>query len=123
MLRVRAQPGLKIRGNRHLLSQALANLLDNVLKYAGRGEIEIGVFSRGEQAVLEVADHGPGIPEADRQTVLDRFVRLEPSRTTPGNGLGLSLVRAITRRHHGSVVLEDNSPGLRVRLEFAKLST
>jgi signal transduction histidine kinase len=123
VLRVRAQPGLQIRGNRHLLSQAIANLLDNALKYAGRGEIEIGVCSRGESAVLEVADHGPGIPEADRQTVLDRFVRLEPSRTNPGNGLGLSLVRAIVRRHRGSIALEDNGPGLRVRLEFAKLPT
>jgi len=120
-LRLTAQPGVKVRGNRHLLSQALANLLDNALKYAGGGEIEIRVFARGEQAVLEVADRGPGIPEADRKTVLDRFVRLEPSRTTPGNGLGLSLVRAIARRHGGAVGLEDNRPGLRVRLELRRL--
>jgi signal transduction histidine kinase len=120
-LSVTTQAGLKIRGNRHLLSQALANLLDNALKYAGAGEIDIRVFAQSGLAIVEVADRGPGIPPADREAVLDRFVRLEPSRTTPGNGLGLSLVRAITRRHGGAVVLEDNWPGLRVRLEFAKL--
>jgi signal transduction histidine kinase len=122
VLTVITQPGAIIRGDRHLLSQALANLLDNALKYAGRGEIEIRAFGQDGRAVLQVADRGPGIPEADRETVLDRFVRLEASRTTPGNGLGLSLVRAIARRHGGSVVLEDNRPGLRVRLEFSKIA-
>lgn len=122
-LSVMAEPGVRIRGDRHLLSQALANLLDNALKYAGNGKIELRVFPKNGQAILEVADQGLGIPEADRQSVLDRFVRLEPSRTTPGNGLGLSLVRAIARRHDGSVTLEDNRPGLRVRLQFARLPT
>ncbi len=120
-LRLTTQSGLKISGNQHLLSQALVNLLDNALKYAGGGEIKVRVFGRAEQAILEVADHGPGIPEADREAVLDRFVRLEPSRTTPGNGLGLSVVRAIARRHGGALVLADNRPGLRVRLEFSRL--
>src|SRR5262249_61060038 len=105
-------------GDRHLLSQALANLLDNALKYARGGKIEMRVSRHDGWAVLEVADQGPGVPEADRETVFDRFVRLEPSRTTPGNGLGLSLVRALVRRHGGSVWLEDHSPGLRARLEF-----
>lgn len=113
------EPGVNIRGDRHLLSQALANLLDNAIKYAGGGEIEILAYRRDGQAVMEVADHGPGVPEPDREIVFDRFVRLEPSRTTPGNGLGLSLVRAIVRRHEGTVILEDNHPGLRVRLQFA----
>jgi signal transduction histidine kinase len=121
-LTVAADAGVTMIGDRHLLSQALANLLDNALKYAGGGGIEIRTFQHDGQAVLEVADRGPGIPEANREAVLDRFVRLEPSRTTPGNGLGLSLVRAIVRRHGGVVVLEDNWPGLRVRLEF-KLAT
>jgi signal transduction histidine kinase len=116
-----AEAGVRMSGDWHLLSQALANLLDNTLKYAGGGLIELRVFHENGQAILEVADHGPGIPEADRQSVLDRFVRLEPSRTTPGNGLGLSLVRAIARRHDGSVTLEDNKPGLQVRLQFPKL--
>jgi signal transduction histidine kinase len=122
VLSVLSEAGVKMRGDRHLLSQALANLLDNALKYAGGGEIELRVFRREGHALLEVADHGPGVPEADRQSVLDRFVRLEPSRTTPGNGLGLSLVRAIARRHGGVVALEDNHPGLRVRLEFQSLA-
>jgi signal transduction histidine kinase len=120
-LSVVVEPGVRMSGDWHLLSQALANLLDNTLKYAGGGLIELRVFHENGQAILEVADHGPGIPEADRQSVLDRFVRLEPSRTTPGNGLGLSLVRAIARRHDGSVMLEDNKPGLRVRLQFPRL--
>jgi signal transduction histidine kinase len=120
-LSVVAEPGVRMSGDWHLLSQALANLLDNALKYAGGGLIELRVFHENGQVILEVADQGPGIPEADRQSVLDRFVRLEPSRTTPGNGLGLSLVRAIARRHDGSVTLEDNKPGLRVRLQFPRL--
>jgi signal transduction histidine kinase len=122
VLTVTAEAGVRMRGDWHLLSQALANLLDNALKYAGGGQIELRVFPNNGQAILEVADQGPGIPEADRQSVLDRFVRLEPSRTTPGNGLGLSLVRAIARRHDGSVTLEDNRPGLRVRLSFTRLT-
>ena len=121
-LAVAAEPGTTIRGDRHLLSQALANLLDNALKYARAGKIEIRTFVEGGRAVLEVADRGPGIPPEDRETVLDRFVRLEASRTTPGNGLGLSLVRAIVRRHSGTLVLKDNDPGLRARLEFARLA-
>jgi signal transduction histidine kinase len=121
-LSVVTEPGVTIRGDRHLLSQALANLLDNALKYAGSGEIEVRVSSSGGRAVLDVADHGPGVPEAERESVFDRFVRLEPSRTTPGNGLGLSLVRAIVRRHDGVVTLHDNRPGLRARLEFAMLA-
>ena len=116
------EPGIKILGDRHLLSQALANLLDNSLKYASGGDLFIRVFRRGERAVLEVADRGPGIPEDDREIVFNRFVRLEPSRSTPGNGLGLSLVRAVVHRHHGTVTLLDNQPGLRVRLEFPFLT-
>ena len=123
VLVVVAEPGVTVRGDRHLLSQALTNLLDNALKYAGGGEVAIRVFSRDGQALLEVADRGPGIPEADREAVLDRFVRLEPSRTTPGNGLGLSLVRAIVRRHNGSVLLQDNEPGLQVQLRFTVLAS
>jgi signal transduction histidine kinase len=117
-LTVSVEPAVKIRGDRHLISQALANLLDNSLKYANGGDLQIRLFRHGEDAVLEVADRGPGIPEPDREIVFDRFVRLEPSRSTPGNGLGLSLVRAVMHRHRGSVTLLDNQPGLRVRLEF-----
>jgi signal transduction histidine kinase len=120
-LSLAVEPWVRMRGDRHLLSQAVANLLDNALKYAGGGELQLRVFGSDGKAVLEVADHGPGIPEANREIVFDRFVRLEPSRSTPGNGLGLSLVRAVARRHGGSVALTDNQPGLKARLEFPAL--
>jgi len=123
VLSLATETGVRIRGSRHLLSQALANLLDNALKYAGGGEIQIGVSHGDGRAVLEVADRGQGIPEADRETVFNRFVRLERSRSTPGNGLGLSLVRAVVRRHQGTIELVDNRPGLRIRLEFPELVT
>jgi signal transduction histidine kinase len=121
-LNLAIETGVAIRGDRHLMAQALANLLDNALKYARAGALEVRVLRSGERAVLEVADRGPGIPEADREAVFDRFVRLEPSRSTPGNGLGLSLVRAVAYRHQGTVTLVDNRPGLRVRLEFPALA-
>ena len=123
VLSLATEPGVRIRGSRHLLSQAIANLLDNALKYAGAGEIQIRVLRGEGRAAVEVTDRGQGIPEADREAVFDRFVRLEPSRSTPGNGLGLSLVRAVVRRHRGTVELADNRPGLRVRLEFPALAS
>lgn len=119
-LKLDVEPGIMIRGDRHLLSQAVANLLDNALKYGG-GEVKLSAHRHDGRAELEVSDSGPGIPEDEREAVFDRFVRLEPSRSTPGNGLGLSLVRAVARLHNGSVQLGDNHPGLTVRLEFAAL--
>jgi len=119
-LKLDVEPGVMIRGDRHLLSQAVANLLDNALKYGG-GEVRLSAHQQDGRAALEVSDTGPGIPEAEREAVFDRFVRLEPSRSTPGNGLGLSLVRAVARLHNGTVALGDNEPGLKVRLEFAAL--
>jgi signal transduction histidine kinase len=117
-LHLDSAPGTLIRGDRHLLSQAFANLIDNALKYGGGETIAIGVTRRDGRAVIEVADRGPGIPETDRENVFGRFVRLEPSRSTAGNGLGLSLVRAVARRHEATVTLVDNRPGLKVRIEF-----
>ena len=115
--------GLLVRGDRHLLSQAIANLLDNALKYTPAGSVSLTVRAEGELARVEVADTGPGVPTEQREAVFDRFVRLEGSRSTPGNGLGLSLVRAVARMHGGSVRLEENrpgasSPGLRVILSL-----
>jgi signal transduction histidine kinase len=122
-LRLDSTPGTVIRGDRHLLSQAIANLLDNAVKYGGASDIAITVRHGEGRAVIEVADRGPGIPEGDRETVFDRFVRLEPSRSTEGNGLGLSLVRAVARRHEANVTLGESQPGaghpgLKVRIEF-----
>ena len=97
----------------HLLSQAIANLLDNALKYTPAGAITLRARETGETARIEVADTGPGVPADRRDAVFDRFVRLESSRSTAGNGLGLSLVRAVARLHGGDAWLEDNAPGLK----------
>lgn len=106
-----------LHANRHLLSQALANLIDNAIKYTpAGGRVVVGTRAVGETAEIVVADNGPGIPDADRDRVQERFVRLEASRNSAGSGLGLSLVRAVARFHRGSLVLEDNAPGLRARL-------
>jgi signal transduction histidine kinase len=101
------------------LAQAAANLLDNALKYTPSGRIEITVSGDHRNAArLEVSDTGPGIPEDRREAVFDRFVRLESSRSTPGNGLGLSLVRAVAQLHGGTVTLADHHPGLRAILNL-----
>jgi len=120
-LSVAAPPGLTMLGNRELVGQAIANLIDNSLKYgasnlglAGSNEIAVASRREGGNIVIEVADHGPGVREADRQRVFDRFVRLEGARSRPGSGLGLSLAAAAARMHGGYVRLEDNSPGLKV---------
>lgn len=112
-------PGLRIAGNRELIGQALANLIDNALKY-GQPIVEAPALVRvaavqvGSAVELAVSDHGPGIPEADRGRVLERFVRLDQSRSKPGFGLGLSLASGVVRLHGGQLRLEDNAPGLRV---------
>ncbi len=106
-------------GNRHLLSQALTNLLDNAVKYTPRGgSVRVSLESGLHGPVLTVADSGPGIPEAERDNVLKRFYRLDQSRNTPGNGLGLSLVAAVARMHGATLSLDDNNPGLSVSLHF-----
>jgi signal transduction histidine kinase len=108
-----------IRGNRQLLAQGLANLVDNAIKYTPEGgRIGLRVSFSGGETRLEVWDSGPGIPEADRARVLERFVRLDSSRTTPGSGLGLSLVAAVAKLHGASLTLGDNAPGLCVVLTF-----
>jgi signal transduction histidine kinase len=129
-LSVEAPGTLRAHGNRELAGQALANLVDNALKYAkscdadkqpstAPAEVQVSARANGAGfAEVCVADHGPGIPEADRERVLERFVRLEGSRTRPGFGLGLSLANAVMRLHGGSLRLEDNHPGLRATLSF-----
>ncbi|MGA7431352.1 MAG: ATP-binding protein [Xanthobacteraceae bacterium] len=133
-LKVEAPTAAPVRGNRELVSQALANLIDNAIKYAAPNgkadavangaasngsangapaEIVVAAGNEGERIALSVADHGPGIPEADRGRVVERFVRLEQSRSAPGSGLGLSLASAVARLHGGELKLEDNCPGLR----------
>ena len=122
VLKIDAPAAAAVRGNRELVSQALANLVDNAIKYAGpdaskingaAAEILVKAGADGERITLSVADRGPGIPEADRGRVVERFVRLEQSRSEPGSGLGLSLASAVARLHGGELRLEDNRPGLR----------
>ena len=109
-------PDQVVQANGHLLSQALANLLDNAIKYTPEGgHIELGI---AEGPMITVADSGPGIARDQHDKVLERFVRLDKTRHSPGNGLGLSLVDAVAKLHGAALVLEDNEPGLRVVLDF-----
>ncbi len=123
VLRCAVTPGLRVRMNRELLGQALANLLDNALKYGAPadgspGEVSVSVRRVGERVEIAVADRGQGIAAPDRSRVLDRFVRLEGSRSRPGSGLGLSLAVAIAGLHGGSLGLSDHAPGLRVTISL-----
>jgi signal transduction histidine kinase len=124
-LRAETDAPIFVRADRQLLGQAIANLIDNALKYGApepssgngsRPEVEVSALMKGSTAEIVVTDRGPGVPVADRERVLDRFVRLEASRSEPGSGLGLSLVAAVARLHGGTLRLEDNEPGLRVVL-------
>ena len=122
-LKLSAPATLTATINRELVSQAVANLVDNAIKYSTADEavaatgspstVEITLQARGDMAAISVADRGPGVAPEDRDRALQRFVRLEKSRSRPGAGLGLSLVAAVARLHGGSVRLEDNAPGLR----------
>jgi signal transduction histidine kinase len=137
-LAVSARPGLSLVANRELVSQAVANLVDNAIKYSGAlaepapaaagaapapaaappPTVTISLARVGDAIEIAVADRGPGVAPQDRGRVLQRFVRLEKSRSRPGAGLGLSLVAAVARLHGGAVRLEDNSPGLRAVLSL-----
>jgi signal transduction histidine kinase len=118
-LSVLTEPGSLVRGNKSLIAQALANLIDNAIKYSPEGgAVKVRVRPSPLGPELSVADTGEGIPEEDRERVLQRFVRLEVSRNAPGSGLGLSLVAAVARMHNATLELGDNKPGLRVTLRF-----
>ena len=111
--------GIKLNGDRDLLFQALINLLDNAVKYTpAGGEVSLRLERTGNTARITVSDSGIGIAEAERDKVGQRFYRLENSRSTPGSGLGLSLVKAVARLHHAELLLEDNAPGLKAVLRL-----
>ena len=119
-LELAVQPGLNITGNRHLLAQAIGNLLDNALKFTPPGTpLRLGVSGANHRVRVVVSDQGPGIPAEERERVLKRFVRLDTARSTPGSGLGLSLVAAVARLHGAGLMLGDAGPGLVVSLEFS----
>ena len=121
-LRVDTPGPVEAMVSRELIAQTLSNLIDNALKYGvaagGASEVLVSVTRRDGICRLVIADNGPGIPEAQRERVFERFYRLDSSRTKPGSGLGLSLVQAIARLHGGAVHIEDGAPGLRVVIEF-----
>jgi signal transduction histidine kinase len=127
-LRLRTAPA-PLHGNRELISQALANLVENAIKYGKPAEaktaetkssvvsldakqILIDARREGDQVLLSVTDHGPGIPESERKHAMERFVRLDSSRSLPGSGLGLSLASAVATLHNGELRLGDAHPGL-----------
>ncbi|WP_297776147.1 ATP-binding protein [uncultured Roseovarius sp.] len=113
-------PMRPVMGDRTLLGQVLANLIENALHHTPQGTTISVALSQSETHVdLSVTDNGPGIPEAERDLVLRRLYRLDRSRLTPGNGLGLSLVAGIALVHDATLTLEDAAPGLRVRLRFS----
>jgi signal transduction histidine kinase len=124
-LQVTASAPARVKGNRELVSQALANLVDNAIKYAAEVPpllngspvaVIVSAGAEGDRVLLTVCDSGPGIPPLDRPRVVERFVRLEESRSKPGSGLGLSLAAAVARLHGGELRLEDNEPGLKASI-------
>jgi signal transduction histidine kinase len=114
-------PHLTVRGDRELLTQLLANLVQNALRHTpARSRIRVEAAQGDEAVEVTVADDGPGIPAAERNKVFQRFYRLEASRSTPGSGLGLSLVAAIAKLHRIEITLADNAPGLTVQLRMPR---
>ena len=110
-----------VDGDADLLFQSLANLLDNAMKYTPEGgSVTLHVTSDADTVSVVVADSGPGVPHEEREAVLRRFYRLEPARSTPGSGLGLSLVAAVAQVHEAGLTLDDNAPGLIVRMRFKR---
>lgn len=108
-----------ILGDHQLLAQTFTNLLDNAMKFTPEGgTIVMTTYFEKQKAIIEIADSGPGIPEDKREEVFERFIRLDSARSTPGNGLGLSLVKAVVERHNGTIEFKDNNPGLRAILTF-----
>lgn len=123
LVQTHVEEGVHLHANRELIGQAMVNLLENAVKYArpageGEGHIEIGLRRQGGRVLIEVADNGPGIAEPDRARVLERFVRLEESRSEPGSGLGLALVNAVAGLHGGVFRIEDNAPGVRAVIDL-----
>ena len=113
------QTAARIHGDPELLTQMFANLVENALRHCPPGTtIKLSVARQGDRMLAGVADNGPGIPADKRENVFQRLYRLDHSRSTPGSGLGLSLVRAIADLHGASITLEDCQPGLALVVSF-----
>ena len=118
-LSTQVEASVVVGGDRDLLFQAITNLLDNAIKYTpAGGEVSLELKRISKTANITVSDTGSGIPEAERDKVVQRFYRLESSRSNPGSGLGLSLVNAVTKLHRAELLLEDNAPGLKATLRL-----
>lgn len=118
-IEIESPASLTYTGNRQSIGRAVANLVDNAVKYGG-GRIAIGAIATPESIEVSVADRGPGIPSEQREHALGKYRRLEEARTTEGSGLGLALARAVARLHGGDIELQDNNPGLRVVLTLRR---
>ena len=118
-LKLKAESTSDVRGDPHLVFQAIANLLDNALKYTPTGgEVHLDVGTKQGTASVTISDSGPGIPDTQKDKVFQRLFRIDQSRSTPGNGLGLSLVSAVVKAHGASISLSDNDPGLVATILF-----
>jgi signal transduction histidine kinase len=118
-LSVSCAPGSRVLGHRQLLAQAVANLIDNALKFTpAGGRVDLRTRTVDGRLIISVADSGPGIPAEDRSRAVEPFVRLNNAPPRDGSGLGLNLAAAVARLHGGSLVLEDNQPGLVARLDL-----
>ena len=122
-LRIRIHIPCFVHGDRELLTQMTVNLVENAARHTPPGTlISVSLSSRGGRAVLAVADDGPGIGDAEPIMLIRRFTRLDASRASDGNGLGLALVDAVARLHDATLSLVDNEPGLRAEVEFPKIA-
>jgi signal transduction histidine kinase len=121
VLNTNIEPDLQIFGDRELITQLGANLIDNAIRHTPKGSlIHVTLSAQDDHAILEVADNGVGVPVDERGRIFSRFYRGEASRTTSGNGLGLNLVSAVAGLHRAAISARDNKPGLIVRVEFPR---
>ena len=112
---------MTVQGDRDLLVQAFANLLENAERHTPEGTvIRVALVSAGTSACFVVRDNGPGVPSADLPRITQRFTRVESSRKTPGYGLGLSLVDAVAKLHRGRLVLRNEGPGFSATVELPR---
>jgi len=112
-------PNLVVQGDRNLMFQAISNLLDNAVKNSpSGGAVGLVATKENNEVRLKIYDSGPGIPEEEYDRVLERFSRLDQSRSLPGSGLGLSVVKAVVELHRGTLIFRNNDPGLMVELKF-----
>ena len=110
-----------VDGDSQLLQQLFSNLIENAICHNGPGTvIRLSATTQGDAVIARVADNGTGIAEDKREEALKPFYRLDESRSTPGNGLGLALAAAIAKRHEAHLTLSDNNPGLRVQATFTR---